>query len=122
MMASNRKSKIKLIGIYGAICFLDGIILVKNPLTVHHIIPQRKKVDNRLSNLALLCHVEHQMFNAIERDNQRHAEDLNDGFREYKKTKNGLIIVQMRKFVDERINALGYEVENKGKLLTLRRQ
>ncbi len=62
------------------------------------------------------------MFHAIERDNRRHAESLNDGFREYKETRNRQIIEQMREFVDERINALGYEVENKGKLLTLKRR
>jgi hypothetical protein len=121
-MASNKKATIKLISVFGHICFLNGVIFVKNPITYHHIVAKRNKGKATFENGALLCYLEHQMFNAIERDNQRHAEDLNDGFREYKKTKNGLIIVQMRKFVDERINALGYEVENKGKLLTLRRR
>lgn len=117
-----KTSRIKLIQIYGERCFLNGIVLIKNPLTVHHIIPRRIKIDNRLSNLALLCHLEHQMFNAIENDNKRHAEELNDGFREYKLTMDNIIIMQMRMFVDRRINELGYEVEDKGKLLVLRRK
>lgn len=103
-------------------CFLNGVLCRKNPYTAHHIVPRRTKIDNSINNLALLCHLEHQMFNAIERDNRRHAEDLNNGFREYKRTKDELIIVQMRTFVDKRINALGYEVEDKGKLLVLRRK
>ncbi len=121
-MASNKKAIIKLTSVFGHICFLNGVILVKNPITYHHIVAKRNKGKATFENGALLCHLEHQMFNAIERDNQRHAESLNDGFMEYKQTRNRQIIAQMREFVDERINALGYEVDNKGKLLTLRRR
>lgn len=117
-----KTSRIKLIQIYGERCFLNGIVLIKNPLTVHHMIPRRIKIDNRLSNLALLCHLEHQMFNVIENDNKRHAKELNEGFREYKLTMDNIIIMQMRMFVDRRINELGYEAEDKGKLLVLRRK
>ncbi len=119
---TSKKARIQLINIYGHQCFLGGVVLVKNPLTVHHIVPQRARKDNRLDNLALLCHLEHQMFNVIENDNKRHAKELNEGFREYKLTMDNIIIMQMREFVDERINALGYEVEDRGKSLTLKRR
>lgn len=121
-MASNKKATIKLISVFGHICFLNGVILVKNPITYHHIVAKRNKGKATFENGALLCYLEHQMFNAIENDNKRHAKELNEGFREYKLTMDNIIIMQMRMFVDRRINELGYEVEDKGKLLVLRRK
>jgi hypothetical protein len=121
-MASNKKATIKLISVFGHVCFLNGVIFVKNPITYHHIVAKRNKGKATFENGALLCYLEHQMFNAIERDNQKHAESLNDGFREYKQTRNRQIIEQMRKFVDERINALGYTIDYGGKMLKLKRR
>ena len=118
---TNKKARIQLINIYGHQCFLGGVVLVKNPLTVHHIVPQRVRKDNRLDNLALLCHLEHQVFNTIEMYNKYHAQELNYGFREYKHTFNSLLITQMRTFAYEHINALGYTIDYGGKMLKLKR-
>jgi len=108
--------------LYNYQCFLNGVVLVKkNPLTIHHIIPKRVKVINKISNYAPLCRLEHDMFNALEVYNQSWGDELNAGFMEYKKTFDINLIYQMREFVDKEIERLGYKVVDTGKILTLRR-
>ena len=117
---SDKLGKIRMLKIYGTTCFLGGIVLdKKNPLTVHHIIPKREHGKNDVDNYALLCRLEHDMFNVIENASKEDAQYLNDGFKRYKETKNINIIHELREFVDERIKELGYVVKDKGKVLCL---
>lgn len=111
---SNKPGKIRMLKIYGTTCFLNGVVLDKNPLTVHHIVPKREHGKDDISNYALLCRLEHDMFNVIEMNNKKDAEYLNNGFKRYKETKDFSIILELREFVDARIKELGYCVEDRG--------
>lgn len=106
---------------YG-LCFLGGKVSRKNPYTYHHLIPKRSGGQVTLQNGALLCNLQHSMFNAVENDNRRQAEELNDGFREFKRTKDLHLIKDMKRFVEHRITMMGYEIDTKGKIYTLRRR
>ena len=80
----NKEAKQEMIYEYGRICFLGGTISKKNPLTIHHLKPVRAGGKTILINLALLGNLQHQAFNIIENNNKKQAEELNDGFREFK--------------------------------------
>lgn len=83
-------------------CFLGGTVKSKNPLTYHHIFKHVYGIyskENPLYNYingALLCTLEHSIFNEIELYNLKLATEFNDGFIEYKETRLSPIIEQMR--------------------------
>lgn len=116
------KVKQELINMYNNQCFLNGVIYYKNPITYHHIQAVRNGGKTTIENGALLGRLEHSMFNVIEDYNKTFARWLNEGFIEYKQTKNNLIILQMRLFVDNEIQRLGCEVEERKDILVLRRR
>lgn len=101
---------------YGIMCFLGGKIKQKNPLTYHHIFKRvygdYSKEDPLYNYLngALLCRLEHSIFNEIEANNLKLSRDINNGFIEYKKTKMYPLIEQMRDFVYDWIEENEYEV------------
>lgn len=115
----NKEVREELISIYGKQCFLNGVIIPKNPLTLHHL--GHRKPTN-IDNGSLLCRLEHTMFHFIEDHNRNLGQWLEDGFIEYKQTKNNLLILQMRLFVDSEIKRLGCEVEERKDILVLKRK
>lgn len=117
----NKLCKQQLIDDFGKTCFLLGKIEKRNPLTYHHIIPKRHGGKDTYCNGALLCRLEHDMFNSIENINQRYADDLNAGFQEYKRSREYQLLIQMRYFVELELYHRGYTIEDKGKILTLKR-
>lgn len=122
-MTDNKRAKYELIREYGEQCFLLGKIEKRNPLTYHHIVPRRSgKARTDFYNGALLCLLEHNMFNTIESYNQNYADDLNWGFQEYKRSKEYRLLIEMRLFVEQELFNRGYEVEEKSKILTLKRR
>ncbi|NCC99849.1 MAG: HNH endonuclease [Bacteroidia bacterium] len=117
-----KEAKIILIREHGNICFLGGEISKKNPITIHHLVPVRMGGQTVLVNLALLCRLEHDMFNAIECCYPKTAEELNDYFRYFKETHDLKMLKQMREYVLSLTQDLGYHVEERGKILTLKRK
>lgn len=117
----NKLCKQQLIDDFGKTCFLLGKIEKRNPLTYHHIVPKRSGGKNTYCNGALLCRLEHDMFNSIENINQRYADELNAGFQEYKRSREYKLLIEMRYFVELTLYHQGYVVEEKGKILTLKR-
>ena len=121
-MTENKRAKYQLVREYGEQCFLLGNIEKRNPLTYHHIIPLRDGGKATFYNGALLCLLEHNMFNTIESYNKRYADDLNCGFQEYKRSKEFNLLIEMRLFVERELYNKGYEVEEKSKILVLKRK
>ncbi len=64
----------KLVRIYGSECMLGG----KGRLSVHHLVPKRVRVDNRIENLALLSKKMHELFNKIEQQDQENGDYINE--------------------------------------------
>jgi hypothetical protein len=64
----------KLVRIYGSECMLGG----KGRLSVHHLVPKRVRVDNRIENLALLSKKMHELFNKIEAQDQENGDYINE--------------------------------------------
>lgn len=121
IMAKN-ESKKYLIQKYDGKCFLNGIINDKNFITFHHIIPVRDGGLATVENGALLGRLEHDMFNLIERMSKKKGVELNQAFRDYKLTKNDIIRIQARMFVDWYLMTQGYRVVEAEKLLILKRK
>lgn len=118
----NKEAKIILIREHGNICFLGGTVSKKNPITVHHLTPVRMGGQTVLVNLALLCRLEHDMFNTIESVYPKTAEEINDYFRYFKQTHDLEMLRQMREYVLCITGQLGYQIEDCGKILTLKRK
>lgn len=107
---------------FGKMCFLQGIIhKKKNPLTYHHIVPKRQGGKGSIENGALLCRIEHDMFNIIESANPKKAEDLNDGFQEFKRQRDLRTLKQMREFVLWQLCQMGYCIDDTKPIIKLRR-
>lgn len=117
----SKEAKLILIREHGEMCFLGGTIQKKNPLTVHHLVPVRMGGQTILMNLALLCRLEHDMFNVIEQYKPRRGIELNDYFRYFKETHDLEALRQVRAEVLMLTQDLGYAVEERGKILTLKR-
>jgi len=66
--------KEKLIKTYGSTCMLGG----KGRLSVHHLVPKRVRVDNRIENLALISQQMHDLFNKIEQEDQENGDYINE--------------------------------------------
>lgn len=115
----NLSVKDQLIKSYGYICFLGGNISKKNILTVHELVPRRNGGRRTFYNSVLLARLQHDMFNRIETYNKFIADELNDGFIEYKSTKDYLIIQQMKDFVENWIESNGFEITERKKSLML---
>lgn len=64
-------------------CWLDYQITKDNPLTFHHIIPERNGFEGKtiITNMALLTKKAHSKFNLIERKNPIIAKQLNREFK-----------------------------------------
>ena len=116
-------SKIRdlLITEYGT-CFLGGNISRKNPYTGHHIKPVRDGGETTIRNIALLGRLQHDMHNVIEKDNYIEGKMLNEYYTYYKQTKDGLALMQMKRYIENEIRKRGYTVEDRGKILTLKRR
>lgn len=115
---SNKVAREELIKLYGYRCFLLGVLNEHNPLTYHHIEPKKRAT---VKNGALLARFEHNLFNKVQEHKPRIADDVNCGFQEYKKTKSILLLAELRNEIIEEIYSLGYEIEDTGKLLVLKR-
>lgn len=117
----NKEAKIKLIKDYGAICMAGDKPTVTNYLTVHHLVPVRNGGRTILVNLALLSRLSHDKFNVIERYKPKTADEINGELRYYKAYRDELAREQLRQFIENEIYNLGYEIEDTGKLLVLKR-
>ena len=106
---------------YG-MCFLDGQICPKNPYTYHHIIPLRELGKTTFENGALLRTLEHQMYHVIEQDDKFMASVVTDYFRYFKESKDLKALYEMKQLVETRVAHLGYDVEDRGKILVLYRR
>lgn len=121
-LKSNKDAKIKLINDFGEMCFLLGNITKKNMLTYHHILAKRNGGKATYDNGALLCLCEHQMFNVLENKNKRYAEEVNEGFQEYKRSREYQLLVQMRYFIELELYHGGYQIEESNNVLVLKRK
>ena len=119
-MAKN-ECKEQLIQKYDGKCFLNGFIYDKNPITFHHIVPVRDGGLATVQNGALLGRLEHDMFNLIEQMSKKKAVELNQAFMDYKLTKNDIIRIQARMFVDWYLMNQGYHIVEAKKVLILKR-
>ncbi len=119
---------------FGKTCFLGGTINSKNNLTYHHLFkdvygnyskqtPYFSKYNPLYNyiNGALLCNLEHSIFNLIECSNFKLSNEFNDGFIEYKNTRMYPLIKQMRKEAYEWLYKNEYEVIEGKKLYLVRR-
>lgn len=118
----SKEAKQILIVEHGNLCFLGGTISKKNPLTVHHLVPLRDGGKTILINLALLCRLEHDMFNTIELYRPIRGKEFNDYFRYFKLTHDFGMLQQMRNEALSLTDQLGYQVEEHGKILILKRK
>lgn len=116
----SREARRILIRTHGETCFLGGVIQKKNPLTIHHLVPIRAGGQTVLANLALLCRLEHDMFNVIEQYKPKRGEEFNDYFRYFKETHDLEALRQMREEALSLTTDLGYVVEDRGKILVLK--
>ncbi len=96
---SNRYVREQLIEIYGETCFLGGLPSENNPLTLHHIKPVCNGGVDTVKNGALLTEGMHWLFNMIELKDPEFANEINEYFKYYKKTKDEDARNKMRKFV-----------------------
>ena len=118
----NKEAKAILTLQYGKICFLGGTIHKKNPLTVHHLVPVRLGGQTVLANLALLCRLEHDMFNVIERYCPKKGDEINDYFRYFKESRDLEALKQIRQEIINLIDDLGYSINDNKKILTLKKR
>lgn len=121
-MKDTKEIKNEMIQIYGNICFLGGTICRDNPLTYHHCIAVRDRGKTTMQNGALLCRVEHDMFNCIEVEQYKKAQMLNDYFQYFKETKDIMLLRQMREYVLSEMIYMGYEIKETGRILVLERK
>lgn len=119
--AMRHKQGLQLVKEHGYTCFLGGKISKKNPLTVHHMVPIRLGGRNVLANLALLCRLEHDMFNVVERFKPNKGDEFNDYFRYFKITNDLEALEQMRDYIIEELYDLGYCIEERKKLFTVKK-
>lgn len=117
----SKEARAQLICEHGEICFLGGEISKKNRLTVHHIIPVRMGGRMILENLAPLCRLEHDMFNVVENHYPIRAAEVNDYFYYFSETHDLEALKQMRAYVVYATQYLGYHVEDRGRMLVLKR-
>ena len=93
---TNRKQDYKralkrdMILVYGLLCWGDELWLPDNQniMTIHHILPVRKKGKLEWGNIALLSQYFHNFFNRIENVDKRLASELNDLFIELNRSMN----------------------------------
>lgn len=116
------EAKKLLIDRYGSICFANGIVSKKNPLTQHHLNPVRLGGKTIFCNLALLTVVYHELFNEIEKESNKKAKYINDAFRDYKHYLDDNIRKQVHNYMEAERISMGYEIKDTGKILTLRRK
>lgn len=85
-----RELKRDMILVYGLVCWGDELWLPSNQniITVHHILPVRKKGKLEWDNIALLSQYFHDFFNRIENVDKRLASELNDLFIELNRSMN----------------------------------
>lgn len=111
-----------MLGRFGKLCFADYEVNKKNYITMHHIVPVRDKGKYTIDNIALLSQIAHCIFNEIEKGNWKKAKELNDAFKEFKLWEDKRILQQTHDFMEAERIALGYEIEDRGKLLILKRK
>lgn len=80
----NHYVKELLIKYYGYKCWLMGEISKSNPLTLHHIKPQREGGPTTIENGALLSLEKHALFNILESKYPELANEINAYFIVYK--------------------------------------
>lgn len=106
----------------GGFCYLGGIITIKNPLTIHEIIPKRNGGKRIYINCALLCRLEHDIHNIIEIQKPIFGNELAYYYHYIRDSRDLLAIKQMRDEVYSMIYDLGYEIVDKGHILSLRKR
>lgn len=106
----------------GGFCYLGGIITIKNPLTIHEIIPKRHGGKRIYINCALLCRLEHDIHNIIEIQKPIFGNELAYYYHYIRDSRDLVTIKQMREEVYNMIYALGYGVVDNGKILKLERK
>lgn len=120
----NKEVKNLMIYNYGHQCFLNGKITKTNPLTLHHIIPQRDKKNSKttVENGALLCRMEHDLFNIVEVHNQAIADELNRLFQVYKTIKDEELKSDLREYMRYMLLTEFNQIDNrKGKVKTYKK-
>lgn len=100
--------------ILGPICALGGTPTETNKLTIHHLDPKREQFVCYLIQLVLICEFQHRMFNIVEQRKPKIANDINDGMKYYRRTKDGLIIPQLKIELETQIQSLGYDISTVG--------
>jgi len=115
---SNKVARNELIEMYDYRCFLLGKISKKNILTYHHINPKKPAT---IENGSLLARLEHDMFHVVDNSNRKKGKEVNDGFQDYKRSREIAILYQLREFVINEVYNLGYTVEDNGEMYVLKR-
>ncbi len=106
----------------GNFCYLGGIINNKNMLTIHEIDPKRFGGRRIYVNTALLGRLEHDMNNVIEREKPKIGNELAYFYHYIRETRDLEAVMQMREFILKEIDGMDYEIEDRGKILTLRKR
>lgn len=108
-------------------CFLGGAINEKNILTFHHIEPLRnpfssaKELDT-LENGSLLGRLEHDIYNLLEDNDIKSAKTLKEFFLYYKETIDNNEQEKMKIYIYEKIDELGYEINEDNYIYRLVKQ
>lgn len=85
---------------------LNGKVSLHNPLTLHHIVPVRKKGRTTVENGALLSQKLHNDFNLVEMYSQSDGDYVNEGLQYYKQTREELVREQLGDFVLEKVKRI----------------
>ncbi len=105
----NKECRELLIEEYGEVCFLNGIIRLKNPLTLHHIKRASDKGRTHPDNGALLARIEHDTYHILEKEEEKKARRIREYLKYYKETRDELARYQVGLEVANDIEKLGYE-------------
>jgi hypothetical protein len=104
----NKECRELLIYEYGELCFLNGIIRLENPLTLHHIKRVSNKGRTNCHNGSLLARIEHDAYHILEKEEEKKAKRIREYLKYYKETRDELARYQAGLEVANEIERLGY--------------